>query len=272
MWKFPKLKGAENYKPWWKSIVSALKYESWFDVASLAVPRPQLPPNATPEQQQEYQIAQQEWEAINNKAAQMILFKCEERLAIDIEDEVLAYDMCNILKKKYQDSGFTARHITLQKLVRTTLSASEGDVDDYAYRIKQSAKELLSIGAKIDDWILVSFLLGNLESKYSNFVQRTVVTLNTNPDFDSICTQLLEMERISKRNEQQTALAAVQIKKPNKNPHHRNSRDHVRKPPQCKHCKSYKDRKPKLHWESNCWTLHPELKPPSVFYDTSKAR
>ena len=66
-----------------------------------------------------------------------------------------------------------------------------------------------------DDWILVAFLLNNLDSKYKEFVHRLVTQLDDIPNSDKTVTLLHQEDRLQKRDLKEQAMAAA-MKKFNK--------------------------------------------------------
>ena len=100
-----------------------------------------------------------------------------------IEDVKDAFEMWEKLEKLYQDSGFTSRHTALQQLMTTTLSSCNNSVDTYAMTIRAKAKDLKKMNARLDDWVIVSVLLNNLDGKFKEFTHRIIVSLTMEPDF-----------------------------------------------------------------------------------------
>ena len=74
--------------------------------------------------------------------------------------------------------------------------------------IRAKAKDLKKINARLDDWVVVSVLLNNLDRKFKEFTHRIIVSLTKEPDFEEIITILYEEERLSKRDQTASALAA----------------------------------------------------------------
>jgi len=69
------------------------------------------------------------WSENNNKAAQLIVSKYDDKPSDFIEDENFAQEMWEKLEKLYQDSGFTSWHTILQQLMCTTISNYNNSVD-----------------------------------------------------------------------------------------------------------------------------------------------
>ena len=89
------------------------------------------------------------------------------------------------------------------------MASSDNFMKTYVINIRAKSKDLSRIRARIDEWILVSLLLNNLDIKYKDFVHRTITSLNEVPDFDKIVTLLHEEERLLKRDTKEQAMAAA---------------------------------------------------------------
>ena len=83
----------------------------------------------------------------------------------------------------------------------TTLTSCNNSIKDYTFHIRRCAKDLKNIDAELSKWILVSNILNNLDGNFKDFVHRTVIALQTEPDVDLLITALLEEERLSQREE-----------------------------------------------------------------------
>ena len=79
------------------------------------------------------------------------------------------------------------------------------------------------MGAPIDEWILISILLHNLDSKYKEFIHRMITQLEELPDFDRIITLLHEEERLLSRDSKKQAITA-QIRRFQKEQEEKNAR------------------------------------------------
>lgn len=161
IWNFPKLKGRDDYQPWAKRMKSALKYCGLWVVTSDSNHIPTRPPldddvNAVPDRVEAYDEAEILWTSLNNHASGLIYSMCEETPAESIEDEKIAINRWQHLKKKYTDSGFVARHIKLQELWSTSLASSSNSIESYIANIRTRSKDLKRMGAPIDQWILES--------------------------------------------------------------------------------------------------------------------
>ena len=204
IWAFPKLKGQENYQPWAKKMRSALKYSGLWQIVESG--RKLFPndlsvePPPTEEQVTAYQKSITSWKDLNNQAAELIYSMCEEKPAEAIEDVDLAMSRWNKLEEDYTDSGFVSKFTKLEELWSTSLGNSGNSMETYIANIRTKSKDLKRMGAPIDEWILVTLLLNNLDSNFKDFVHRLVTQLDDLPDFDKIVTLLHEEDRLLKRD------------------------------------------------------------------------
>ena len=302
IWQFPKLKGQENYQPWAKKMKSALKYSGLWEIVedgSAMFPE-DLPtaPAPTEAQALAYQEAVKVWKNLNNQASELIYSMCEDKPSEAIEDVEVAQHRWDKLETDYTDSGFVLRFTKLQDLWSTTLSGSGNSIETYVANIRTKSKDLKRMGAPIDDWILVALLLNNLDSKYKDFVHRLVTSLDDVPNFDKIVTLLHEEDRLQKRDNKESAMAAAlrkfnkdQEEKKNarsndasrggrgsgrgrgnagntgnpgarisKNPNNSNYKGDG-EPPDCSKCLIPANGVKKKYWPYDCWTQHPDRVP-----------
>ena len=212
IWSFPKLKWRENYQPWAKKMKSALKYSGLWQIVEQGndTHPDDLPtdPAPTVAATRAHEASVKAWNEVNNKAAALIYSMCEENPAVAIEDEDVAQNRWEKLEKDYTDytnPRFVLRFIKLEELWSTSLGSSGNSIETYVANIRTQSKDLKRMGAKIDDWILVSILLKNLGVKYKEFVHRLVTQLDDSPDFDRIVTLLHEEDRRQKRDRKEAS-------------------------------------------------------------------
>ena len=198
----------------------------------------------------EFKRIHKEWSVKNRRAAQLLIMYYMDKPTSMIEDMEDAFSIWCMLKKNYQDLGFTARHIAFQKLTKTTVGDYEGSVDSYIHGIRTNAKDLKNMNATVPDWILVLILLNNLDDKYTDFVHRIVLTATGEPDFEEV-VKLLYEEDMAKREVMSTAMAAARARG--------SKQTEICEEGECWHYP--KGKKKKIHPEETCWILHPELRP-----------
>ena len=224
VWKFDKLIGTDNYRPWARNMKRLMKWEGYWEVVDGSEFCPTLwteekddtgkvtKAAPTTAEKTELERIHKEWSVKNRRAAQLLVMYCTDKPASMIEDIEDAFLIWCILKENHQDSGFTARHTAFQKLTATTVGDYEGSVDSYIYGIRTNAKDLKNMNATVPDWILVSILLNNLDDKYIDFVHRIVVKATGEPDFEEVVKLLYKEDRQAKREVVSTAMAAARAK------------------------------------------------------------
>ena len=125
---------------------------------------------------------------------------CDEKPAEAIEDNNMTINRWIKLQTIYSNSGFILRFTKLQELWTISLSISVNLIETYIANIRTKAKDLKRMRAPIEDWILITLLLNNLDSKYKDFVYRLITQLDDMPDFNKIVTLLHEEDRLLKRD------------------------------------------------------------------------
>ena len=204
VWNFPKLKGQENYHSWAKKMRKALKYNALWDMVNEA---------------QTHQTAVTAWKTMNAQAGGLIHSMCEEKPAEKIEDLPTATERWMKLKMDYTSSGFVDRLTKLEDLWHLRPNGSENSIETYIANIRSKAKELKEMGSPIDEWIVVSILLSNLDAKYKDFKHRLLTSgLEKNPSFDQVIPLLREEERLLKRESKDQACIRCGLKFQRKRP------------------------------------------------------
>ena len=311
IWDFTRLKGQDNYHDWSKNMKSALKYSGLWDIVEQGhellpddLPQEEFvmetgvdeqppvkrvtKPGPSREEVKEYQNDLKKWKDLNNQASELIYTMCDNRPKEAIEDVEHAMSRWTKLESNYMDTGFVLRFTKLQELWSTTLISSSGSIEAYVANIRAKSKDLQRMGAAIDEWILVSLLLNNLDTKYKDFVHRQLTTLDDLPDFDKIVSLLHEEERLLKRDNRDSAMATALRKKSkdnsdsgrggksgggrggnsntntnakiSKNPASSNYKGDG-EPPECPKCPPSKNGNKKKHWPFDCFSQHEDRIP-----------
>ena len=264
---FPKLKGSANYKAWARSMKNLLTYEGyWEEMFTI----PQVPENTFDRQNKplsgkelaanDYTEKVKEFNRISVKAHVLIQMSCEEKPAAIIDNSGHGYSDWRHLEAEFNDSGYTLRHSTLQKVTSTTLDSVNASLETYVNTIWTAGQELARMGAEVPEWLVVSCVPNNLSGKYSDFVKNTIIGIGKHqPDFDKVVAALYEVDRFSKREEHTTAMALKSKRyKPKQNASDRKPKE---EPPDCKDCPKSKNGYVKRHWPKDCWKKHPERVP-----------
>ena len=131
----------------------------------------------------------------------------------------------------YRDTGFIERDSIFIRLSTQTLS-DFADVAEFADNIKRNSIRLKEIGTTdVPNWMYTTWLLNGLDSDYDSF--RMMLTNNrkaeqakgikTEPDFDTILEQILNLDtqkKVSKSRSMKSASKAAESKKSTGNSNH----------------------------------------------------
>ena len=127
--------------------------------------------------------------------------------------------------------------------------------------IRSLAKEMKDLGKGQEDWLLTSILLNGLEGKHKDFVHRTIVALDKDPNFDDVVQMLFEDARLLKREQTASAMAAA-LKKAQKGNNNNKDKDTKKgeELPEYHKCLKKKNGDFKHHRPEDCFTDNPEKK------------
>ena len=95
-----------------------------------------------------------------------------------VQRETTAYSLWEKLKQLYELSRFSARHNSFQNLIGTHLNQL-GSVETYIDKMKQYEIELLSMGAAVPKWLVISTLLNKLGSSFEIWSQQVIQSIRT---------------------------------------------------------------------------------------------
>ena len=244
IWGFENLKGASNWKNWEICFKNALKYERWIYVLT-----------DEPDSSEEEDL-ESKWSIHNSRALSFIVAKCDSQPRSHVEECKRAKEAYEILKNQFASTGFTAKHNICCRLFTTTLSSLGGAIDTYITAFMNIKKELQALESGVPEWMFCSFMLNNLDKKYSDFV-RSISLQKELPSFTIVAAQLREVERQFKKTNTETQ--AYRAQSGNNNKKGKNEK--------CSVC-NFEDGK-KVHKNSECWKQHPE-KMPSKFKKNQK--
>ena len=74
--------------------------------------------------------------------------------------------------------------------------------------IRAKVKDLKKINISLNNQVIISVLLNNLNRKFKEFIYYIIISLTKEPDFEEIITILYKEERLSKRDQTISTLAA----------------------------------------------------------------
>ena len=304
LWNFPLLQGSSNYNEWRIMIENALNTVGVRHV--LTESEPAMPQQTVTQQAQtaglsgggeatpsstlstpadadtaaynRAMIAWGEemrlWKQHTRIARGHIFSKCGATARKVIENQYEAGPCWLLLRSRYADQGVTRRTTLWQRLATTTLGSCNNDLDVFITTLRGIQSDLSNMGVVIDEWIISTNLIVNLDGRFKDFVSRQV-TAKELPSFDELAEGLNELDRLAKREAQTTAYRAqlnlgakaAETKKKEQEEKAKERNKNKEK----KHCakclpqaKGYKKCAVagcgKPHCTSECWIDHPERK------------
>ncbi len=220
----PKLKGTENYDVWAMKAAQLLIREDFYDAIE-----------PTDEDKADKSFSKK-----NRQARATIILTLDDAILEHAKRATTAKELWEPLKELFSLAGFSAHHLLLQGLVKTSLE-SHGSVTEFVEAVKRQGCQLKELDLTVPDWIFVSVLLHGLGDTYEVFVSSTIQSMRQKqpPAPNEVISQLLDEERRRTGTETGTALLAKK-------------RD---KTVQCSYCKGGG------HTQNTCWRLHPDLRP-----------
>jgi len=119
-YRFPKLKGSDNYESWGVDVTSALKAKGLWWITSGKLGKPEIPESkAATAAKREYASAINHWKDKNDRACGVINFSIEQRLRVHIVKIQDATIMWSTLKTQYEQSNLTTLHLAIRELTRS---------------------------------------------------------------------------------------------------------------------------------------------------------
>lgn len=214
VWNFENLHGSDNFNTWYEQMMLGFQYEGWLHIFDEEDPyMPEGIPeevaddvvggtstilrSLTKEEKKEYQRIM-DMDLRHNQQAIPIMFN---RMDSSIGQSIIGFKKAKkameSLKLRYFDTSFTAKHAATQKLIHTTLSSCNHNVEDYIHHICACKHELDTLGCVFPEWWMVSCLVANLDDKFKDFVHRTIL-LKESPQFEDVTSQLLAIDRFQR--------------------------------------------------------------------------
>lgn len=221
----PKLKGKANYEEWRNAVQGFCEVNGlWrYMLGQIVEPKAPSPPQGKEldEQTKEaYQTKLLQWLTVTDSLQKVIRSTC----TLDPLSHVNNLDLCSDIWTKfehlYRDTGFMERDTILIRLSSKTASDFE-DVAHFAASLKRDSTRLKEIGfTDVPDWVFTTWLLQGLTSEYDSF--RMMLNYNrkadqakgkkTEPDFDSILEQILNLDAQKKISEARSMKSALKPK------------------------------------------------------------
>jgi len=256
-YRFPKLKGSENYESWRIDATSALKAKGLWWVTSGKLGKPEIPQsNATTAAKKEYASAMNHWEDKNDRACGMIIFSTEQGPRVHIGKIEIATQMWATLKDQYEQSNLTTLHLAIKELIQSKQSDFKS-ILDYADSLKRAATRCSNAGEEVPVWIMGHLFLLGLNEVLEPYIFGLIQSAKTNKtklSIDDMAIALVDHDKRS--NQEEGSSSKSMVAKFGKKPKSRNN-SKLRKGPAktCFHCEQ------RGHNKQDCWYLNPKLRP-----------
>ena len=239
------LKSSNDYQAWRIETYYHLLGQGWYSHIDDSEPRPD----------DTLEPAQQEWDREDAKALAFVNGLMSPTFKLQFKASNTLKSMWNRLESQFQPRGFNQRYTALLKLVQTTLSSCDDDIDLYCSKFTEARDDqILSNGEKY----------GSNNFTEDNLITLFVGGLTTSPTFETFVLHFRQRERMTtledtmslareearmataRAHPHQAAMVNTQQKPSNKKRKHRGN------------CPQH----PRMsHDEGDCWTLHPEKRP-----------
>lgn len=204
LWDFQDLRGSDNYKPWSRKCRNALQF---MGIYYTCIEEPPVKPSESAAVLQEdgsYKTKDQSviYREQTEWATKIRVWKDHARLARGyvysklsripaglVKDLSTAKEVWEALKTQYLGTGFTILYSTFQKLVTTSLGSCGNDLDIFIDTLRSLQRDFEELGHPLEEWIVVSHLLNNLDSRFEDFVFRTIMQKEP-PTFEEVNANL----------------------------------------------------------------------------------
>lgn len=258
-YRFPKLKGSDNYESWKMNIINALKVKGLWWVTSEKLKKSEISAfDVTATVKTEYKHELLHWEDKNDRACDMISFSIESELRVHISKIEIATQMWKVLRHQYEQSNLTIQHLAIKKLTRSR-QFNFKSIQNYADAIKRFVIKCADAGDIIPEWILDHlFLLLSLNEGLKSYVFDLIQSVKINKLKLNIDDMIIALIDYAKRfNQKKDFSFKSMIFKTNKRKFKNSSRNSSKSRKSlnktCSHC----DRK--SHIKQKCFHLNSKL-------------
>ena len=254
-YKFPKLKGNENYDSWKVDIAYALKAEGLWWVTSGKLEKPIPTGDLTPAAKEKHNSALLTWEDKNDRACAMIIFATEQGPRVHIGHIEVAIKMWSILKDLYEESDIITLHLALKELTQSKQSDFKS-IQEYADSLKIASIKCSNTGNSLPDWVLGHLFLLGLNEGLEPYVFGLIQVAKANNTQLNITDMAVDLAYYDKRlsHEESSKGLAVKCDKSKSGNHNRFRKDSD-KVSICGYCKR------RGHIKQECYKLNPKLRP-----------
>jgi len=256
-YRFPKLKGSENYESWKVDATSALKAKGLWWVTSGKLEKPEIPDSkATTAAKKEYASTLLHWEDKNDRACGMITFSTEQGPRVHIVKIENAIQMWSTLQTQYGQSDLTTIYLAVKDLTQSKQSDFKS-IQDYADSLKRAATKCSDTGNTVAPWMLSNLFLLGLNESLEPYIFGLIQSAKVNKTGLSIEDMTIALVDHDKRiHDEEGSSSKSMVAQFGKKPKSRNnSRFRKGSNKTCSHCEL------RGHSEQDCWFLHPKLRP-----------
>ena len=221
----PKLKGKANYEEWRNAVQGFCEVNGlWrYMLGQIIEPKAPSPPQGKEldeKTKEAYDTKLLQWLTVTDSLRKVIRSTCTLDPLSLVNNLDLCADIWTKFEHLYRDTGFMERDTILIRLSSKTASDFE-DVAHFAASLKRDSTRLKEIGiTDVPDWMFTTWLLQGLTSEYDSF--RMMLNYNrkaaqakgkkTEPDFDSILEQILNLDTQKKTSEARSMKSALKPK------------------------------------------------------------
>ena len=238
------LKSSNDYQAWRIETYYHLLGQGWYSHVDDSDPRPD---GAS-------QPAQQEWDREDAKALAFVNGLMSPTFKLQFKASNSLKDMWNRLESQFQPRGFNQRYSALLKLVQTTLSSCDDNIDQYCSKFTEARDDqILANGEK--------YTSNNLTE--DNLITLFVGGLTQSPTFETFVLHFRQRERMTTLEETMSLAREEARMAARANPHQATVLSTQSKPPnkKRKHRGNCPQHPRMSHDEEDCWTLHPDKRP-----------
>ncbi len=252
-YRFPKLKGSENYESWKIDIISTLKAKGLWWVTSGKLKKPVIPDSESKTAaKKKYASTILNWEDKNDRACDVIIFSIEQEPRVHIVKIEDAIKMWSILKTQYEQSNLTTLYLAIEELTQSKQSDFKF-IQNYADSLKRAAIKCSDIDNAVAFWMLSNlFLLGlneSLESYIFDLIQSAKIN-KIDLFIENMTIALVDHDKRS-NDKEGFSFKSMIAQFDGKKSKFKNFRKSLNK--QCFHCEQ------SGHRQENCWYLYSKL-------------
>ncbi len=253
-YRFPKLKGSENYESWKVDIISILKAKGLWWVTSRKLKKSVIPDSEFKTAvKKKYVSTILNWEDKNDRVCDVIIFSIEQEFRVHIAKIEDAIKMWSILKTQYEQSNLITLYLATKELTQSKQS-DFNFIQNYADSLKRAVIRCSDIDNAVALWMLSNlFLLGlneNLEPYIFGLIQSAKVN-KTGLFIENMTIALVDHDKRS-NDEEGFSFKSMIAQFGGKKSKFKNSRKSSDK--QCFHCEQ------PSHRQENCLYLYSKLR------------